>query len=122
MADLFHLSIAAAAMAAGIAAPAGSGTQQAAGPVELVTEPTETGVDIRVIGQSDVAADVRYTLEVQAGSGNRSTQSGNAHLLPGADAVTLITLRVGASGRPGWTATLRVRTADGASYTVTRGG
>jgi hypothetical protein len=122
MADLFHLSIAAAAAVAGIAASAGSGAEQPSGPVELVTQATQTGVDIRVVGRSDVAADVRYTLEVQAGSGNRSTQSGNAHLLPGAQPVTLVTLRVGSGGASDWTATLRVTGADGTSYTVTRSG
>jgi len=115
VADLFRLSILAATLGLGVSAAQG---EQHDRPVLLTTETSDAGVALRVIGDSDEAIDVRYTLEVEGGTGNHSTQSGTARLQPGREAV-LATVQLGPRSIESWHATLRVETGAGASYTLT---
>lgn len=90
-------------------------------PVRLVASPTERGVRLEVIGESDRPFAGSYSLEASgAGGGNRTVQRGTVRLEAGVPA-TLMTLNLGLAGGGGWSAKLRVEPAAGPAYEEVRG-
>lgn len=88
---------------------------QAPQPVRLETVAAGDAVEVRVLGRSEVPTAARYRLEVRSGSGNRSTQSGTARLLPGQEPV-LIRLRMSSGSVNEWSVRLFVEPEGGAAY------
>lgn len=89
---------------------------QAHQPIELDVNSHGEGVEVRVLGRSEVAAVARYRLVVTSGSnGNRSTQSGQARLAPGRDA-TLVRLRMDGGDGKDWSVHLVVEPEGGVAY------
>lgn len=85
-------------------------------PIHLEAVPNAGGVEVQVIGRSDVAAAARYQLVVTSGSsGNRSTQSGVARLQPGQTAV-LVRLRMSSGDQGQWSVRLSVEPESGEPY------
>ena len=85
------------------------------GPLHLVTEPAGSGVRVRVVGESVVACEVHYVLEVandSAAGSNRSVQRGAARLRPGV-AATVATLTLANAGSKAWTARLKADRCEG---------
>jgi len=87
-------------------------------PVQLVAQPTEDGVRIRVVGSSLETVCAKYTLEVssQGTNSNRSTQRGSVKLIPGVE-VTMVTFTLRSKGQ-GWTARLTVQPENAPAYEV----
>ena len=63
-------------------------------PVRLITERTDNGIRVRVVGESPVDVSVHYRLELGGGSGNRISQGGAATLEGGAEPTTLANIRM----------------------------
>jgi len=88
-----------------------AGAAAASRPLHLVSEATGTGIRLRVVGQSAVACEASYTLEIsnrsRAGS-SRSVQRGIARLKPGAAPVDIATSTLGGAAAAGWTSRLSV--------------
>jgi hypothetical protein len=102
----------------GAAATAGGSSGEAPRPVSLVATQTATGVELRVVGRSEMPLDARYSLAVADHSNNSSVQSGRVYLDGGRE-VTLVRLRL----RPGaWSARLRVQPEAGEAYDLTQSG
>jgi hypothetical protein len=92
-------------------------------PLQLIAEPTQSGVSISIVGDSDAECVVEYELLVeggQPGNGNRSVQRGKAHLLPNRKIVVAKT-SLGMAATPAWNARLLVKACDGNSYELTSG-
>ena len=87
-------------------------------PLKLVTEDTDAGVQVLVVGNSDIACAVAYELEVQsggAGNTNRSMQRGKARLLPN-QKITVVKALIGSGSSMEWKARLLVRPCSGLPY------
>jgi hypothetical protein len=87
-------------------------------PLKLVTEETNAGVKVEIVGDSDVACAVEYELEVQSGgtgNTNRSVQRGKARLLPN-QKVTVAKAMIGSGPSAEWQARLLVKPCSGPSY------
>ena len=82
-------------------------------PISLIAEPTDTGLIVRVVGESATNVKLSYKLELGAGSGNRVSQSGAADLKAGEAPQTLATIRI--NGREAF-GRLVVLLSDGTSY------
>lgn len=91
-------------------------------PVRLVAVPTDRGVRLQVIGDSDRPFAGSYALEASGGEsgGNRTVQRGTVRLEAGVPA-TLMTLNLGVAGGSGWNARLRVEPVDGPAYEDVQG-
>jgi hypothetical protein len=93
-------------------------------PLHLVTEPVGAGIRVRVVGESPVACEAHYVLEVAsdpAEGANRSVQRGAARLGPGV-ATTIATVTLANAGSKAWTARLGVEPCGGAkTYEETTG-
>lgn len=87
---------------------------EAAAPLRLEARPSAQGVELTVVGQSETPLSASYKLAVTAGS-NRSQQSGNVELRPGAP-VTMVRLNLGGGEGTTWDAHLEVTLADGRVY------
>ena len=95
-----------------------TGVPDGTAPIRLVSEPTGSGLRLKVIGSSDRIISADYTLEVSSrsnGGTNRSSQSGGVRLEPGVVA-TLVTLSLGNVRDGAWTARLQVHTSEGVTY------
>lgn len=91
-------------------------------PLQLIAEPTESGVNVVILGDSEVECVVEYELLVQggkSGNGNRSVQRGRARLLPRQKVVVAKT-SLGATASAAWNARLQVKSCKGMSYELTR--
>lgn len=89
-------------------------------PVRL--EVADAGVDkvnLRIVAGSPAPVTARYTLSVDTGRGNRSTQGGVVTTRPGTP-VTVMDLTVSTGSPPRWRATLSVEPDGGERYTVER--
>jgi len=93
-------------------------------PLHLVTEPIGADIRIRVVGESAVACEANYVLEVSnksATGSNRSVQRGAARLRPGAEATFSTVTLVDAVSRH-WTARLSVHSCGrGERYDEAKG-
>lgn len=91
-------------------------------PLQLVAEPTESGVNVMVVGSSDVECLAEYELIVQGGksANNRSIQRGKAHLLPSKKIIVAKT-SLGVTAPAVWTARLLVKGCEGTSYEMNSG-
>lgn len=75
---------------------------EATRPIRLVTEPTDQGLLVRVIGQSPTDVKLRYRLQVGAAEGgNRVSQGGAANLVGGDEPRTLATIRISGAALSG---------------------
>lgn len=103
---------------AGLSSMSASGPAAAEPPVRLVTEARGDGVRLSVVGESSVAVQGRYALDVEsdpASGGNRTAQRGTVDLAPGR-AATLMSLTLG--NAEGWTARLRFEPSQGEPYEI----
>lgn len=93
-------------------------------PLKLVTEETDTGVKVLIVGGSDVSCAVEYELEIQSGgdgSANHSMQRGKARLLPNQEIIVAKAL-IGSGSSTEWNARLLVRPCTGLPYEVSAKG
>ncbi|QAY79207.1 curli-like amyloid fiber formation chaperone CsgH [Sphingosinicella sp. BN140058] len=115
-----RIGAAGAAFFAAIAAAPGSGAAEAPAPrpILLVEQPSDRGLELKVVGASEAPFAGSYRLEVTSGTaGNRSIQSGRARLEPGVP-VTLVRLHVGNAPAKGWSALLKVVPEQGEPYEI----
>jgi hypothetical protein len=103
-------------MLAGMTALASGGADPA--PINLVAEPVDGGVRVRVVGSSSADFDAIFSLEVEGG-GNVSRHRGSARLRAG-DEVTLSTVTIGVVAPAAWRARLRVEPSSGKQYEQVR--
>ena len=103
-------------MLAGTTALASGGAGPA--PINLVAEPVDGGVRVRVVGSSSADFDAIFSLEVEGG-GNVSRHRGSARLRAG-DEVTLSTVTIGVAAPAAWRARLRVEPSSGKQYEQVR--
>lgn len=90
-------------------------------PLKLVTEDTDTGVKVLIVGSSNVACAVEYELEVQSGgvgNANRSVQRGTARLMPN-QKITVAKTSLRLTAPVTWNARLLVQTCEGTNYEMT---
>lgn len=87
-------------------------------PIQLVAEPVDEGVRVRVVGSSHSPYAASFVLEVNGG-GNRSVHNGSVNL-SGGDTVTLSTVTLGNLAPGHWRAHLRVEPQAGQGYEQTR--
>lgn len=118
--DLCLSAIAAAAALLGAGAAVEENTIQ---PIKLVSESTDSGISLQVVGTSPTIYSADYTLEVTSGDagGNRNSQSGSVTLRPNEQVVLLTTRLGGAAGRR-WRALLTVTPHGASSYQIERVG